>query len=261
MTNIASNSSVRIAWEEHGRGEPLLLIHGLGYGRWGWSPLIPLLREEYRVITFDNRGIGDTSAPVGPYDAASMAGDAIAVLEAAGVDRAHVAGTSLGGMIAQEVALRWPQRLDRLVLMCTTPGGSDAYPMPEATVKMIAAAVGWDQKTALRRFVENALSDGAPAEVFEEILRLRLANPQSPAGWASQAAAGMTYDGGGRVARIGAPTLIMHGTSDRVVDYRNSELLASRIPNAELCLFPDGGHLFFWEDANTVAKTMIGFLA
>ncbi|MGH8924489.1 MAG: alpha/beta fold hydrolase [Acidimicrobiia bacterium] len=261
MTNIAPNASVRIAWEEHGRGEPLLLIQGLGYGRWGWSPLVPLLSKEYRVITFDNRGIGDSSAPLGPYDAASMAGDAVAVLEAAGVDRSHVAGTSLGGMIAQELALRWPQRIKRLMLMCTTPGGSDAYPMPEETAEMIAAAVGWDQRTALHKFVENALSDQAPAEVFEEILKLRLANPQSPAAWASQAAAGMTYDGGGRVARIRAPTLVMHGTSDRVVDYRNSELLAALIPNAELCLFPDGGHLFFWEEPDSVAKTMIGFLA
>ena len=121
----------RIAWERHGAGEPLLLVHGLGYARWGWEPVLPGLAERFDVLLFDNRGIGESDAPPGPYTVAELAGDAVAVLDEAGVERAHVVGTSLGGMVAQELALAHPGRVDRLVLACTTPGGPQAFPLPE----------------------------------------------------------------------------------------------------------------------------------
>jgi pimeloyl-ACP methyl ester carboxylesterase len=97
--------SVRIGWERHGSGAPLLLIHGLGYARWGWEPVLPRLAERLDVILFDNRGIGESDSPPGPYTAREMAEDAVQVLDEAGVERAHVVGTSLGGMVAQELAL------------------------------------------------------------------------------------------------------------------------------------------------------------
>jgi len=156
--------SVRIAWERHGRGAPLLLIHGLGYARWGWEPVLPGLAERFDVILFDNRGIGESDAPPGPYTAAEMADDAIQVLDEAGVGRAHVVGTSLGGMVAQELALGHPDRVDRLVLACTTPGGPKAHPMPQRTLTLMAEAATLEPAVALRRFVENAL---APATVAE----------------------------------------------------------------------------------------------
>jgi len=134
VTSYADSSGVRIAWEEHGSGEPLLLIHGLGYARWGWEPLVSLLARHFRVILFDNRGIGESDAPPGPYSARQMMGDAVAVLDAAGLASASVAGTSLGGMIAQELAAGVSDRVDRLILLSTTPGGSDAFPMPAVTL-------------------------------------------------------------------------------------------------------------------------------
>ena len=99
---------MKIAWERHGAGPPLLLIHGLGYARWGWEPVVEPLARSFDVILFDNRGIGESDAPAGPYTAAQMAGDALQVLDEAGVERAHVLGTSLGGMVAQELALATP---------------------------------------------------------------------------------------------------------------------------------------------------------
>ena len=122
-------------WAELQGGEPaLLLIHGLGYaGSWGWRPVLEPLARSFRVIAFDNRGIGGSDQPPGPYSTRMMAEDAVAVLDEAGVERAHVVGTSLGGMIAQELALAAPERVDRLVLACTTPGGPNSYPMPERT--------------------------------------------------------------------------------------------------------------------------------
>ena len=124
---------MRIEWESTGEGSPLLLIQGLGYGRWGWEPIVPGLAARHRVVSFDNRGIGGSDKPEGPYTAAQMAGDALQVLDEAGIERAHVLGASLGGMIAQELAVAAPERVDRLVLGCTTPGGPDAVPMPEVT--------------------------------------------------------------------------------------------------------------------------------
>ena len=148
---------MNIAWESTGEGPPLLLIQGLGYGRWGWDPIVPGLAARHRVVSFDNRGIGESDKPEGPYTAAQMAGDALQVLDEAGIERAHVLGASLGGMIAQELAVAAPERVDRLVLCCTTPGGPNAVPMPEVTLRLFAEAPSLAPEVALRRFVENAL--------------------------------------------------------------------------------------------------------
>ena len=121
---------MKIRWDSQGTGAPLLLIQGLGYGRWGWDPVVPALAERYRVLTFDNRGIGESDKPAGPYTALEMADDALQVLDEAEVERAHVLGASLGGMIAQELAVKAPARVEKLVLCCTTPGGPDATRCP-----------------------------------------------------------------------------------------------------------------------------------
>jgi pimeloyl-ACP methyl ester carboxylesterase len=255
---ITAHDDVAIAWDEIGAGAPVLLIHGLGYARWGWEPLLPLLAERFRVITFDNRGIGESAVPPGPYTALDMAGDALAVLDAAGLEHAHVVGTSLGGMIAQELAGEAPDRVDRLVLIASTPGATAGHPMPAVTTRLMREAANLAPEVALRRFVENALGPKPDPDLVERILAHRLAAPQDPAGWASQAAAGATYDGGGRIASITAPTLLIAGTADRVVDYRNSLALAGSIGGATLRLIPGAGHLVFWEDPRTVADLIIG---
>jgi 3-oxoadipate enol-lactonase len=252
---------MKIAWEARGAGEPVLLIHGLGYARWGWEPVAEPLARRFRLLLFDNRGIGESEIPPGPYTAAAMAEDAAAVLDEAGVERAHVVGTSLGGMIAQELALARPERVAKLVLACTTPGGAGAFPLPEQTLALIAEASSLPQDVAIRRFVENALAPGAPQELVDRIVAYRLASPPDPAGWAAQAAAGMFFDAFDRVERIAAPTLVVHGTADGVVDPRNADLLAERIPGARLELFPGTGHLFFWEQPERFVEIVGEFLS
>jgi pimeloyl-ACP methyl ester carboxylesterase len=255
--------SVRIAWERHGNGEPLLLIHGLGYARWGWEPVLPGLAERFEVILFDNRGIGGSDAPPGPYTAAEMAEDAIRVLDEAGVERAHVVGTSLGGMVAQELALAHPERVDRLVLACTTPGGPNAHPMPQQTVALMAEAAALDPAVALRRFVENALAPGTVAarpELVDRIMTHRLATAQSPVAWAAQAAAGAAFDAHDRLDGLRAPTLVQHGSEDVVVDARNGDLLVDLLPDARLDRFPGTGHLFFWEEPERFVSSVTAFL-
>lgn len=247
---------------EGGARPALLLIQGLGYPRWGWEPLIGPLSRSFRVIAFDNRGIGDSDAPPGPYDTAMLAADAAAVLDAAGVDRAHVMGASLGGMIAQRFALTYPDRLDRLVLACTTPGGDHAYPLLAATRTLMAQASTLPPEEATRRFVQNALGDDRPgrAELVETLVARRMARPQDPEGWRSQAAAAIGHDAWAELPRITAPTLIMHGTADKVVDPRNAELLAGRIEGAEVEILDGLGHLFFWEEPERVAARVTAFL-
>lgn len=254
-----TDTPVPIAWAETGQGPPLLLVMGLGYGRWGWEPLVSLLAQSFRVITFDNRGIGESGHPDGPYTAADMAQDCVSVLDAAGVEKAHVAGSSLGGMISQELALAHPERVDRLILMSTTPGGPEANPMPEVTTRLLAEVGGMEPEVALRRLVENALSDGASEDIVDRILHHRLAKPQDPLGWQAQAAAGLSYDGEGRAAAIRAGTLILHGRDDNVVDARNAELLGDLIPDSQVRLV-SGGHLFFWETPEQSAELIRTFL-
>lgn len=260
MTRFADNEGVRIAWEEHGSGPPVVMVHGLGYARWGWGPLAERLAERFRVITFDNRGIGESDVPPGPYTASDMAGDLAAVIAAADAAPTHLVGTSLGGMVAQELAAMHPELVERLVLLSTTPGGSSAYPMPSETVELISTAADLDPEVALRRFVENALSPTAPAELVDRIYSLRLQHPPHPAGWQAQAAAGTGYDSAGRHRRITVPTLVITGSADRVVDHRNSRLLAEELPNARLVVFEGRGHLLFWEDPAGVAEVISDFL-
>lgn len=263
-TRQAHSGAIRLAYELRGAGEPLLLVHGLGYARWGWEPVADGLAERFLVCLLDNRGIGESDAPPGPYTAQAMAEDALAVLDAAAIERAHVVGTSLGGIVAQELALGFPERVSRLVLVCTTPGGPAAYPMPERTVALLAQAPALPPGERLRRLVENALSGQAARtrpELVERILAHRLAAPQDPAAWQAQAAAGAAFDALDRLGGIRAPTLVLHGTDDAVVDPRNAELLAARIPRARREWLVGAGHLLFWEQPQRFVRLVSDFLA
>ena len=254
---------MKLAWERHGSGPPLLLIHGLGYARWGWEPVLPGLAERYDIVLFDNRGIGESDAPPGPYSVVEMAADAVQVLDEAGIERAHVVGTSLGGMIAQELALTHAERVDRLVLACTTPGGPKAHPMPQVTVALMAEASTLEPAVALRRFVENALAPASVAahpELVDRIMAHRLATAQQPAAWAAQASAGATFDAYDRLGALAAPTLVQHGGEDVVVDPQNADLLVELLPDARIEPFPGTGHLFFWEEPERFVASVSAFL-
>lgn len=239
----------------------VVLVHGLGYGRWGWEPVIDGLAERFRLLWFDNRGIGDSSVPPGPYTSRALAEDVIALVADAGIARAHVVGTSLGGMVAQELALAAPDRVDRLVLVCTTPGGELAHPLPEVTQRLIAEMPSMEPLVALERAVRNALGGDAPEELVQRILEHRVAAPPDPAGWQAQAAAGATHDAGERLEGIAQPTLVVHGTADVVVDPRNAAVLAEHLPDARVVEFEGAGHLLFWEQPDRFVRVVTDFLA
>ncbi|HET8529286.1 MAG TPA: alpha/beta fold hydrolase [Gaiellaceae bacterium] len=266
MTAVAAASSdgVRIAYELRGEGEPLVLVHGLAYDRFGWGRLPDLLAERFRVVVLDNRGVGESDAPAGPYTVAQLAADVVAVLDDAGLDRVNLFGVSLGGYVAQELALTRPERLRRLVLCSTAPGGARAVPMPQATQEVFARYPTMEREAGLRMFVENSLGERGVRELpelVEEILRYRLEHAPSVDAWLAQAAAGATYDNSERVGSISVPTLVLHGGADVVVDPRNAGVLASSIPGACVEVVPDCGHLLVWEDSERVARLVTEFLA
>lgn len=251
--------SAVIAWERRGSGSPLLLVQGIGLARWGWGPALDLLAERFEVFAYDNRGIGQSDAPSGPYSVELLAGDALRVLDEAGVARAHVLGASLGGMVAQQLAAEHPGRVERLVLVCTTPGRAEAFPVPEPTVRLFTETAAMSREDAIAAFTRNALSPGAPHELVEGIVRLRLEKPQDIAAWGAQVAAGAGFDGVD-LGRIQAPTLVLHGTADNAVDVRNAALLAEGIAGARVEIL-QGGHMFWWEAPSEFARVVGEFLA
>jgi len=264
---FADNGSSRIAYELCGRIERrkpwLVLIQGLGFDRSGWAPVVSALRRRFRLVLIDNRGSGRSTTPDLKFTVADMAADVAAVLDSSRIAHAHVLGASLGGMVAQEVAIRHPQRVDCLVLACTTPGWPYGYPMPRASVQQMTAAASLPAEAAQRSLVENALSPDTlktHPELVERIVRNQKARPGDPASWKALASAGATYSGGTRQSLIRAPTLIMYGDADAVVDPRNSKLLAGRIPSSQVVVFPGLGHLFFWEEPAQFAKAVTSFL-
>jgi pimeloyl-ACP methyl ester carboxylesterase len=260
---LAQSGDVRIAYEDRGEGPPLLLVHGLGYDHHGWGPLPDLLTADFRLVLVDNRGVGKSDAPEGPYTVAGLAADAVAVLDAAGVERAHVVGVSLGGFIAQEVAISHPDRVDRLVLLSTSPGGPNAHPMPAGTVEVFSAYRRMEREAALRLAVENSLGARAVRErpdLVDEVYAYRLERAPPVELWLAQLNAAMAFDAFDRIPEIAAPTLALVGGGDVVIDPRNSELLVNRIPGARLEVVPDRGHLLFWEEPELVARAVRDFL-
>jgi 3-oxoadipate enol-lactonase len=266
-TRYAGSETVRIAYELRGLAcwwRPwLVLVQGMGFDRGGWGPVLRRLRRHFRLVVVDNRGTGRSSQPPGSFSVADMAKDVVAVLDAAGIRRAHVLGASLGGMVAQEIAIAYPALVSGLVLACTTPGWPSGYPMPAASVRLMAATPGMTAETALRRHTRNALSAQAvqrQPELLTRLIKLQRRHPASRETLSAQATAGARYAGGLRQARIKAPALILHGGADAVVDPRNAQLLADRIPGARLMLFAELGHLLFWEDPGAFASAVTSFL-
>ena len=255
---------MKIAHETRGAGEPLVLVHGLAYDRAGWGRFPDLLAEHFRVVLIDNRGVGESDAPPGPYTVAEMAEDVVGVLDELGIERTNLFGVSLGGYIAQELTLTHPGRVEKLVLCSTAPGGPKAVPMPVATQQVFATYPTMEREAGLRMFVENSLGARGVRErpeLVEEIFRYRLGHAPTVEAWVAQAAAGATYDSYDRIGAIDVPTLVVHGDADVVIDPGNAALLGELIPNARVELSPDRGHLMVWEGSERVAELVTEFLS
>ncbi len=245
-------STIRIGevelWvEQAGSGPALLLISGLGYSNWCWQDLQSQLSPELHVISFDNRGTGRSEKAPAPYSIAMLAHDAAGVLDALGISSAHVLGHSMGGYIALQLAQLHPQKVASLTLVSTTCGGPGSVPAPEATLKLWGEVAGLPPVESARRAMPTSFAPGwterHPAR-FEQVLQARLRHPTPPQCWAAQFAACVQFfEAGVDASRLRTPTLVIHGTEDRVVPYANGVALAQRLPQARLVTLEGCGHL------------------
>jgi pimeloyl-ACP methyl ester carboxylesterase len=262
-TRFARNGPVAVAYDLRGRGSPLVLIQGVGVGRWGWEPVADRLARRFQVVTIDNRGIGASDAPPGHYSTRVMANDVLAVLDHAGIQQASLVGTSLGGMIAQELALAHPERVDKLVLVATIPGGPRSRPMPLGTTYLFASAPFMTSQAKLHQFVQQTLGPATlrrRPRIARRLASAKLAHPQAESAWRAQTAAGMLFNPLGRQRRITQPTLIVQGTADQVVAPDNAGVLAGLLPNARVELFDGVGHLLYWEQPKRFVRVVTDFL-
>ncbi|HSS41187.1 MAG TPA: alpha/beta hydrolase [Solirubrobacterales bacterium] len=247
-------------YERAGSGEPLLLIQGMSGTHVSWGePFKGPLEDGFDVIAFDNRGIG-LSAPVdGPFTIAEMAEDTAGLLEALGIETAHVVGISMGGMIAQELALAHPGKLRSLTLGCTYCGGPGSQLMPEENLqKLVAGMASGDREKAIRAGYEVNLSPAFRADEghFAAFREMATTVPAAKATIELQAQAILGHDTSGRLGEISAPTLIVHGTEDGVLPFPNGELIASLMPAARFEVFDGIGHMFWWEQPQRSADVI-----
>ena len=260
-------NGIQIYFEEHGSGEPLLLIMGWGGNAATWKPQLPGLAERYRVILFDNRGAGRTSAPDEPYTIRQMAGDTLALLDVLAVPRAHVFGISMGGMIAQEIALEQPERIASLVLGCTSAGSAKAAGAAQlhseiATFRETVGDSGpdldWFAQLLRRLWTDEALAKSDPR--LQDFVFSIIRHPPPPHGIRHQAGAIAAHDAYDRLHRIAIPTLVTTGSEDPLIDPENSYVLARRIPGAELRVFDGLRHAFHLERPDLVNSVIIEFI-
>lgn len=256
---FVENEGIKIYWDEQGQGEPILLIMGLGYPSSLWHRTRPLLAQYFLTIAFDNRGVGSSDVPPGPYSISTMASDAAAVLDAAGISSAHIFGVSMGGMIAQEFALQYPARARSLILGCTSAGGPSAV-RAERNVADILMARGMTLEHAREAIIPYIYDAGTPAEKIEEDAILRKRRLPSLEGYTAQLQGILAWEGYSRIAQITAPTLVLHGKSDALVPPANGELIAGRIPGAKLVLLDHASHLFLTDQTQAAHRAILDFL-
>jgi pimeloyl-ACP methyl ester carboxylesterase len=255
----ASVEGSDLHYERRGSGEPLLLIMGMSGTHLSWGdPFLDALATDFDVIAYDHRGVGRSSRSDAPFTLADLADDAAGLLGALGLDSAHVLGVSMGGMIAQELALRHGHRVRTLVIGCSYAGGEgSALTDPEVGQRLLAGWTSGDQERALRTGWEINVSPDFAQRAGEyerwrddSVLPLRV--PMAMIQRQAQAIGG--HDTSARLGEIAVPTLVVHGTEDQMLPAANSRVIAARIPGARLEELAGIGHLFWWEEPERSAE-------
>jgi pimeloyl-ACP methyl ester carboxylesterase len=251
----------KLFYSRRGSGEPLLLIQGMTGNHLHWGePFVSLLDDHFETVAYDHRGAGNSDPPDGSFSMADLASDAAAVLDAVGWETAHVFGVSMGGMLAQRLALDHPDRLRTLALGCTTAGGATATPTDREVVDTMRRLVmaGQADEAARQSLIFNVspafAADRANIEPFREIARQ--IPPMGLAMMGLQLQAIGTHDVADKLGAITAPTLVLHGELDRILPVANGRLVAERIPGARLEIFGGVGHVFWWERPRETAQLL-----
>jgi pimeloyl-ACP methyl ester carboxylesterase len=256
-----TSHGAKIYWNEQGSGPPVLLIMGLSFTHEMWFRVLPILSTRYRAIYFDNRGMGLSDAPRGPYPIKRMAQDALAVLDAAGVPAAHIIGASMGGMIAQEVALCHPHRVLSLILGCTSYGGLFArWPSLSHAPRELPLAEDARMQRELA-LVPLLYSPSTPLDRIGEDLQVRAKCTWTYRGFWGQFGGILFWNSYRRLPRIKARTLVVHGADDHLIPPVNGRVVAKRIPGARFELVPNAGHILITDQLETCTNLMLDFLA
>lgn len=258
----AQNDNTKIYYETHGAGEPLLLIMGLGYSSKEWRRLLPFLSEKYQTIIFDNRGTGDTEFLVSePFTIPNMARDAKAVLDAAGIESAHILGMSMGGMIAQEFALTYPEKTRSLILTVTNCGSVHAVLAKPEVMFTLQGRGASSPEEAFWAMVPYIYDKNTPREKIEEDLAARNGKFTAPENFMRQLQALISWQGSfTRLSKITAPTLVMHGENDQLIPCANAKILADQIPNSKLVELENASHIFTTDQTDKSAEAILEFL-
>ncbi len=244
-------NDIQMYYEIHGSGFPLLLIMGLKRNTEWWYRQIPDLSQNFQVIAFDNRGAGRTDKPEMAYSIGMFADDAAGLMDALGIEKTHVLGISMGGYIAQELAIRRSDLLQGLVLGCTSCGGEKAVMMQEETRKAYIANEGLTDVQILQKDMHIYFSDAfiaAHPDLIDQFVRISLRHVQPPDAFLRQYHACLRHDTADRLTGIRAPTLIMAGDDDHLVPSENAFILKDLMPHAALRLYPGKRHCFFLEE-------------
>lgn len=257
-------NGVRLYYALRGQGEPLVCIHGLQGDSSHFRSFLPALSASYRLLLFDQRGSGHSDKPAMDYSTALLADDTAALMEAVGFSAAHIFGVSMGGMIAQELALRHPQRVQTLTLGCTHAGGSHVIRGQDDVTEAAYAPRAMSAQERASALAHAALSAEylqSHPEIIEELAAARQERPIDPAALARRRAAVQQHDTADRLSRISCPTLVITGKQDKIVSWENSQLLARAIPHATLHVLETPGHLFWVECLEETIRILVGFLS
>ena len=259
---VIERGSARIWWEARGTGSPLLIIQGIGYPSDASWRLLPGLLTRHTVIAMDNRGAGRSNVPDEQWGIEDMAADAEAVLRAADLGPAHVLGLSMGGLVAQELALRSPELVATLMLGCTSPGGPDAILMRPDVADQFTEWGNLPAEQAAWRAAPVIYGKDTPAGAIKADIDVRMARPTSREGYGRQLMATASFEGTlARLRDLRLPVLVLHGTADLIVPVANADTLIHALPQARLHLMPGAGHIFTTDATASAVAAMLDFTA
>jgi pimeloyl-ACP methyl ester carboxylesterase len=256
--SLVKVGEIELDCERAGSGQPLLLIMGMSGTALHWGEaFLDALRADFEVIVYDHRGVGASERLSGELTIARLAEDAAGLLDALEIESTHVLGISMGGMVAQELTLAYPERLRTLTLGCTSCGGRPGlHPAPEVTQRLAAGMLSGSRERSIRAAWEVNVSPGFATEpdAWARFLELGLRRPVAIPVIMEQMSAILGHDTCARLPNIAAPTLVVHGTLDQMLPVQNGRLIAELIPGAHLEILDDVGHLFFWEEPERSAE-------
>ena len=260
MPTIELATGPTLNYVRRGEGEPMLLIQGMSGNHLAWGePFLSDLERDFDVVAYDHRGVGRSSAVTDPFTITELADDAAALIAALGWEAAHVVGISMGGMVAQELALRHPDRIRTLTLGCTYAGGEgSALTSSQVSTKLAEAMMAGDPDRAIATAYEVNVSPGYGADksAYGTFYEMATALPTPVPVIMLQMQAIAAHNTLDRLHEISAPTLVIHGTVDEMLPYSNAVLIASKIPDAELATLEGVGHMFWWEQPERSAAAI-----